>query len=206
MRRSIRWWLVATCAGVTPAGVVADGDAAAGKAKSALCQTCHGASGKSVEPTIPNLAGQQVDYILKQIYDFQMQNRSDPRMSPIADGLSNAQDVRDIAAYFAAQPTMHGTLGKNAQVPRGKAIYESGIAARGIGSCSQCHGPNGKGSAQGMALFPVIGGQNKAYILKQLNDFKTEKRNTDPSGVMAEMGKQLNKEEPDAVAEYLAGM
>ena len=206
MRRSLRWWLVAACAGVGPMGFAAEGDAAAGKAKSALCQSCHGANGKSAEPTVPSLAGQHVDYILKQIYDFQMESRSDPRMSPIAHTLANAQDTRDIAAYFAAQPTMHGTLGKNAQVPRGKAIYDNGIPARGIGSCAQCHGPNGKGSAQGMALFPVIGGQNKAYMLKQFNDFKMGKRNTDPSGVMAGLGKQLNKEELDAVAEYLAGM
>jgi cytochrome c553 len=206
MRHSLRWWLVAACTGVSPMGVAADGDAAAGKAKSALCQSCHGANGKSVEPVIPNLAGQHADYLLKQIYDFQMQSRRDPRMSPIANGLGNAQDMRDIAAYFAAQPVMHGTLGKNAQVPLGKAIYDNGIAARGIGSCSQCHGADGKGSAQGMALFPVIGGQNKAYLIKQMNDFKTDKRNTDPSGVMPSLGRQLNKAELDAVAEYLAGM
>ena len=135
-----------------------------------------------------------------------MESRSDPRMSPIAHTLANAQDMRDIAVYFSTQPTMRGTLGKNAQVARGKAIYDFGIPARGIASCVQCHGPNGKGSMQGMALFPVIGGQNKAYILKQFNDFKTTKRNTDPSGVMVGLGKQLNKEELDAVAEYLAGM
>lgn len=190
----------------SPMGFAADGNAAAGKAKSLLCQSCHGATGKSVEPTIPSLAGQHIDYLLKQIYDFQMENRSDPMMSPVAHTLSNEQDTRDILTYFATQPVMRGTLGKNAQVSRGKAIYENGIPARGIGSCSQCHGPNGKGSAQGMALFPVIGGQNKTYILKQLNDFKTEKRNTDPSGTMAGLSKQLNKEELDAVAEYLAGM
>lgn len=206
MRHALRWWLVAACAGFSQTGFAAEGNAAAGKLKSALCQSCHGVNGKSADPTVPNLAGQHVQYILKQIYDFQMENRSDPRMSPIAHTLSDMQEVRDIAAYFAAQPTMRGVLGKNAQVQRGKAIYDNGIPARSIGSCIQCHGPNGKGSAQGMALFPVIGGQNKAYMLKQFNDFKTEKRNTDPSGVMAGLSRQLNKEEWDAVAEYLAGM
>jgi len=206
MRCSLRWWLVAALAGVSPTDFAADGDAAAGKEKSALCQTCHGVNGKSVEPTIPHLAGQHADYILKQIYDFQIQNRADPRMSPVAGALGNAQDARDIAAYFAAQPPMRGTLGKNAQVQLGKTIYDIGIVARGIGSCSQCHGPNGKGDAQGMELFPVIGGQNKAYLIKQMNDFKSDKRNTDPSGVMPLLGKQLTKLELDAVAEYLAGM
>ena len=206
MRHAWRWWLVAACAGVSPADFAADGNAADGKVKSVLCQSCHGVNGNSVEDTVPNLAGQHVAYILKQIYDFQMENRSDPRMSPIAHTLANAQDTRDIAVYFSTQPTMRGTLGKNAQVQRGKIIFDNGIPASGIGSCAQCHGPSGKGSAQGMALFPVIGGQNKTYILKQFNDFKMGKRNTDPSGVMAGLSKQLNKEELDAVAEYLAGM
>jgi len=206
MRTVLRGWFIAVCAAVSSTSIFADGDAAAGKIKSALCQTCHGDTGKSVEPSIPNLAGQHADYILKQIYDFQIRNRIDPRMSPIADTLGNAQDVRDIAAYFSAQPIMHGTLGKNAQVQLGKTIYDAGIPARSIGSCSECHGPNGKGSTQGMALFPIIGGQNKAYLLKQLNDFKKEQRNTDPSGVMLGLSKQLKAEELDAIAEFLAGM
>ncbi len=204
-----RWlWMCITLAWlvVGPMTFAADGNAAAGKTKSALCQSCHGANGKSVEPSVPNLAGQHVDYILKQIYDFQMGNRNDSRMSPIAHTLVNAQDTRDIAAYFSSLPTMHGILGKNAQVPRGKLIYDNGIPARGIAPCIQCHGVNGKGNEQGMALFPVVGGQNKTYILKQFDDYKTEKRNTDPSGVMLGLIRQMNKEELDAVAEYLAGM
>ncbi len=206
MGHSLRGWLLAACAGFSQADFAAEGNAAAGKGKSALCQSCHGVNGKSGDPTVPHLAGQHFEYILKQIYDFQMANRSDPRMSPIAHSLDNMQDVRDIAAYFSTQPTMRGTLGKNAQVQRGSDIYNHGIPARGIGSCAQCHGPNGKGSTQGMALFPVIGGQSKTYLLKQFEDFKTEKRNTDPSGVMVGLSKQLKKEEWDAVAEYLAGM
>ncbi len=206
MRGWLRVWVIMLCVDACPEAFAAEGHAAAGKVKSELCQSCHGVNGKSTDPTVPSLAGQHAAYILKQIYDFQMENRSDPRMSPIAHSLAVAQDVRDIAVFFAAQPTMRGTLGKNAQVERGRTIYETGIPARGVGSCAQCHGPNGKGSSQGMALFPVIGGQNKTYILKQFNDFKTLKRNTDPSGVMAGLGNQLNKEELDAVAEYLAGM
>ena len=206
MRLWLRVWVIMLCVDASPEVFAAEGNAAAGKVKSELCQSCHGVNGKSTDPTVPSLAGQHPAYILKQIYDFQMENRSDPRMSPIAHSLVVAQDVRDIAVFFAAQPTMRGTLGKNAQVERGRSIFESGIPARNIGSCIQCHGPNGKGSSQGMALFPVIGGQNKTYLLKQLNDFKAFKRNTDPSGVMAGLASQLKPEELDAVAEYLAGM
>ena len=46
------------------------GDVAAGKAKSAICASCHGADGKSLNPLWPNLAGQKEQYLAKQIKAF----------------------------------------------------------------------------------------------------------------------------------------
>ena len=46
------------------------GDAAAGKVLSARCSACHGATGISVSPLWPNLAGQKEQYLVKQIKAF----------------------------------------------------------------------------------------------------------------------------------------
>ena len=46
------------------------GDAAAGKAKAAMCAGCHGAAGVSINPMWPNLAGQKEAYLSKQIIVF----------------------------------------------------------------------------------------------------------------------------------------
>ena len=46
------------------------GDAAAGKAKAAMCAACHGANGISIAPMYPNLAGQKEAYLVKQLKDF----------------------------------------------------------------------------------------------------------------------------------------
>jgi cytochrome c553 len=54
------------------------GDAAAGKAKAAVCAGCHGPDGMSVNPMWPNLAGQQEMYLAKQLRDFRDGNRKDP--------------------------------------------------------------------------------------------------------------------------------
>ncbi|MBL4910311.1 MAG: cytochrome c [Alteromonadaceae bacterium] len=77
------------------------GDAAAGKAKSAMCGACHGAAGVSALPMYPNLAGQKEAYLSKQLKDFKSGARKDPVMSSMAAPLSDA-DVVNLAAYFAS--------------------------------------------------------------------------------------------------------
>jgi cytochrome c553 len=80
---------------------MAAGDAAAGKAKSAVCAGCHGANGISANPLWPNLAGQKDGYIMKQLKAFRDGTRSDPMMSPMAKPLTDA-DIENLAAYFSS--------------------------------------------------------------------------------------------------------
>jgi len=46
---------------------LAAGDAAAGKAKFAMCQGCHGPNGVSPVPTYPTLAGKDAAYVKEQL-------------------------------------------------------------------------------------------------------------------------------------------
>ena len=78
------------------------GDVAAGKAKSAICASCHGANGKSLNPLWPNLAGQKEQYLAKQIRAFRDGTRKDPMMAPMVAALSD-EDIANLAAYYAAQ-------------------------------------------------------------------------------------------------------
>ena len=80
----------------------AAGDAAAGKAKSAVCGACHGPDGNSANPLWPKLAGQHAAYLAKQLKDFKSGARKDPVMAPMASPLSD-QDMENLAAYFASQ-------------------------------------------------------------------------------------------------------
>ena len=80
----------------------AAGDAAAGKAKSAVCGVCHGPDGNSANPLWPKLAGQHAAYLVKQLKDFKSGTRKDPVMAPMASPLSD-QDMENLAAYYASQ-------------------------------------------------------------------------------------------------------
>ena len=77
----------------------AAGDPAAGQAKSAICVACHGPQGISPNTQWPNLAGQQEQYLIKQLKAFRGGDRQDPIMSPMAAGLSD-DDIANLAAWY----------------------------------------------------------------------------------------------------------
>jgi cytochrome c553 len=79
-------------------------DIEAGKAKvAAVCAACHGPTGVSVSDSIPNLAAQRAGYLEAQLKALKDGTRKNPIMNAIAAQLS-ADDMANIAAYFAAQP------------------------------------------------------------------------------------------------------
>jgi cytochrome c553 len=79
-------------------------DVAAGKAKvESVCAACHGATGVSVSDAIPNLAGQKAVYLESQLKALKDASRKNAVMNAIASQLS-ADDIANVAAYFAAQP------------------------------------------------------------------------------------------------------
>jgi cytochrome c553 len=79
------------------------GDVEAGRKKSAPCSACHGAVGISPNTSWPNLANQQVAYLVKQMKEFREGTRSDPWMSPMAKNLSD-DDIDDLAAFYNSLP------------------------------------------------------------------------------------------------------
>jgi len=83
---------------------LADGNAAAGAQKNAMCQGCHGIPGyKTAFPAVynvPKLGGQHAAYIVKALQEYKAGERSHPTMRAIAAGLSD-QDMADLAAYYA---------------------------------------------------------------------------------------------------------
>ncbi|MDD9177843.1 MULTISPECIES: c-type cytochrome [Aliivibrio] len=85
------------------APTLAAGDAAAGKAKSAICASCHGADGIAVIPGYPNLKGQNAQYIESSLKAYKNKQRSGGNsavMQPMAAMLNDA-DMANLAAYYS---------------------------------------------------------------------------------------------------------
>jgi cytochrome c553 len=182
---------------------IGGGDPVAGEAKAQLCQGCHGATGNSTEPLIPKLAGQYGLYIAKELRNYQAGVRTHQIMNAMATTV-NDEDLADISAYFASQKKMSGDTANDN--PLGKSLFLKGDRSRGVIGCVNCHGVNGKGRLPGTAMFPVIGGQHKEYLLQQILNFRQNERTNSASGVMNKLTQFLSDEEISALAEYIAGL
>jgi cytochrome c553 len=77
------------------------GDAAAGRKKAVMCQTCHGLDGISKLPEAPSLAGQPEMYLATQLKAFRSGARTNEMMSTVSKALSD-QDIADLAAWYSS--------------------------------------------------------------------------------------------------------
>ena len=203
-------------AGMFNTAVAVEGDADAGKAKSAMCGACHGATGVSPSPTYPDLAGQHAAYIAKQLADFKSGVRTDMMMAPMAASLSE-QDMADLGAYFSSQPrggeqasTAADDASPSAAAPAGKVDIVTSTSAKAIyagdvksgqeksAMCVACHGSDGNSL---VSMYPKLAGQSANYLAKQLADFKSGDR-ADP--VMVGMVASLSASDMDDLAAYYA--
>jgi cytochrome c553 len=89
---------------VAGTGTALAGDAAAGKAKYAVCAGCHGPTGAGNEALkYPKIAGLETAYIVKSLKEFKSGERKTPMaatMTAMTAGLSEA-DMENLAAYIA---------------------------------------------------------------------------------------------------------
>ena len=181
---------------------LAQGDAAVGRSKAAICATCHGAEGNSELPMNPKLAGQNATYIAKQLMDYKSGVRSNQTMSAMVLNLSE-QDMQDISAWYSSQQvTLQGADPKFVEL--GESLYRAGIKELAVPACSACHSPTGRGNAP--AGFPSLGGQHAEYTLQQLRDFRAGVRQNDESSMMRIVVERLTDRELEALASYVSGL
>ena len=76
-------------------------DAAAGREKAKMCQTCHGIEGVGKMPDVPNIGGESATYLTRQLTAFRSGERKHEQMSVIAASLSDA-DIDDVAAWYSS--------------------------------------------------------------------------------------------------------
>ena len=180
----------------------AEGSAEEGQAKSATCVACHGVNGNSANPEWPNLAGQHVQYLTKQLHAFKSGARQNPLMSPMAVGLSD-DDIEDLAAYYSSQ-TLTGLEADPSKVALGERLFLGGDPKTGVAACAACHGPGGDGNPA--ALYPLVHGQHSTYIEAQLKAYRAGARQTDQNQMMRNITSTMSDEQIAAVASYIQGL
>ncbi len=197
------------------------GDAAAGQAKSELCAACHGATGTANAPIFPNLAGQNSDYLYWELVDYKNSVRVESPMNLLAATLEE-QDMRDLAAFYAAQAPQAIVADESTPPPdpaalqRGQALYLSGDPASGIPPCQGCHGTEARGHGPSQAnghrdayyaIYPALRGQQGAYLQAKLTEFRDGKlHHSTNDQVMTGVGARLDDDSILAISTWLSSL
>ena len=170
------------------------------------CEVCHGSKGNStLNDNWPKLAGQNTNYLIKQMQDFQLNakyKRDNPIMNSLINALSEKEKVK-IANYYANLFVTIDTA-KSDLLSIGQRIYRGGDLKKGLPACLACHGPAGLGNPS--AGFPRLSGQHARYIAAQLKAFRTAKRNNDKFQMMPIISKKMSDVEIIAVSNYISGL
>jgi cytochrome c553 len=209
MIRAWAWVSVAVFAGpLAAAELPAKADSAKGQSiANKVCAACHGPDGNSPTAANPKLAGQIPEYIQKQLGNFKAApgtkaERENPVMGGMAAGLS-AEDVRDVAAYFAAQTVKPGAARNQDTLALGRRIWRGGDLGKGLPACAGCHGATGAGLP---VQYPRLAGQYPEYIESQLKAFRAGERRNDANKMMQSIAGKMSDPEIRAVADYVFGL
>ncbi len=198
--------VLAACVANAEENPLAKGDAAAGKAKAAVCAACHGADGNSTNPMWPKLAEQHALYLERQLRLFKQGLRPATTMAGMAAPLSD-QDMADLAAYFESQKRSPG-MADEALVDLGKRVYHGGNLKTHVPACAACHGPVAEGNP--LSRYPSLASQHATYVEDRLKAFRAGETwgdADDANGkIMADVAKNMTDEEIKAVASYIQGL
>ena len=164
------------------------------------CHECHGTKGQSSDPGFPKLAGQNADYMTRQLANFKTGVRTSKKMKKQVADLTGAE-MRALALYFSKQELIPDVAFDPALADIGRRLYYNGNPDSGVTACVTCHGPQGRG---GMFL-PRIAGQHAKYLEAQLHAFLDHSRSSQ-NMVMHSVIETITEAEIVAVAQFLSGM
>ena len=178
---------VAASLGVAWAG----GDAVAGREKFKPCMQCHGKkpdAKTNTEGPAPKLGGQHAAYVVSALDDYAGGGRAHEGMKRVAKALAT-KDREDIAAFIARFEI------KTLTIPGGGAAT---AIERKIENCRSCHGERGNSFTP---YNPRLIGQDEAYLLKSLKDYKNGLRK---NPTMVYVAKKLTEPELAEMSRYYA--
>ena len=127
----------------------------------AACATCHGADGNATIEQFPSLAGQPKLFLENQLVLIREGLRDVAVMKDVLAGIPD-DGVVALAKHFSALPLVRKPVAVQAE----KAQQGAQAARRLL--CGTCHLPDFTGQAQ----VPRLAGQNEAYLLLALKQFR----------------------------------
>ena len=160
----------------------------AGRKATFFCLNCHGDNGISKIPEVPNLAGQNPDYLLEQIRKFGSGERKDQFMQGLIKVLKEEERVQ-IALFYGSE-SVKPSAADLVLVARGKDLFTR--------LCVRCHGE----TAHGDATIPRLAGQQAPYLQSSITRYR-DKTGVRNNPLMSIATSTLKNEDIKAIANYL---
>ena len=178
------------------------------------CIACHGRGGAGAIQDYPNLAGQNENYMLRQIKDIldgKRKGSPDATGNPRSEGMRGAlvneagerritdDEIKAVVSWLAQQKPSAPIA---AETPIDPARLEQGAKDYEKAKCKTCHGPDGRKPKA--KTYPYIAGQKAAYIVAQLTDMRDGHRDSGQSKLMKAFVKKLDDDTIGRIADYLS--
>ncbi len=168
---------------------------AMGKERALLCNQCHGDDGNSKKLGVPNLAGQNSEYLLGQIEKFSDGRRKNFVMNALSKNFS--RDDKENLAVFYANMKVNITKTNTQLAKKGQPLYTR--------MCRGCHGKRGTGRAK----YARLAGQQTYYIETTLKQFRDNSKHNGKSSkrssaIMEPIVKGLSDDDVKALAAYVS--
>lgn len=163
-----------------------------------VCARCHlpEAWGND-DGTYPQLAGQHVNVLMKQLLDIRNGTRHSSLMFPFVQSrtVGGYQELSNVVAYISTLPMnpdhSRGPWQKGSeQFEQGKEIYQK--------HCTACHGDNGEGNNE--LVYPRLQGQHFQYMNQQIMRIKNGVRQVHPA--MQAVVRELEPEQLEQAINY----
>ena len=165
-----------------------------------ICARCHlpEAWGNN-DGTYPQLAGQHVNVLMKQLLDIRSGRRANPTMQPFVQQrtVGGYQNLSDVVAYISTLP-MNPAHDKGPWPPGTDTYTEGGKLY--IQHCAACHGNSGEGN--NTSSYPRLQGQHYSYMARQARLARNMLRKVDNS--MSALFKILSAEQFDKVLNFVS--
>ena len=198
MRTQMVFGVLAALAALAAPAKAAEGIPEAGvqrefSAKLLVCNVCHGDRGTPKGGNIPIIWGQQENYLLKQLHDFDKGDRNVEVMTWMSKTLTPAE-----------QGPSAGNFAKKTW-PAKAAGAASPPAPRGIAVCQACHQQNYLGAVQAEGVTtPRLAGQTYEYLVESMRRFAEGERTN--SADMVQIMKAIPAADREAMARYLSSL
>jgi len=159
-----------------------------GKASAAACAGCHGESGNSQIPGMPNLTAQAPEYFGVAMSAYQNGGRPRSMMSALVRSIDE-ESIQNMALYYALQEPRRTAAGGSGDAAAGRTAAEA---------CSSCHGADGNTTRADM---PTLAGQDALYLAASLREYAAGQRD---HAQMVTATTELSDGEIDALGAFYA--